>query len=144
MNLIRADELQPAQRRYRSRIDRHYVILYYHHIFHAQHRKQVMKVSKRHIVRCPVWIPAFAPIDEFGIAARDPGVVAPGVERSQGHRSIGKPHIENAVLAGMGGEELAQFRDDNLRAVECCPLHARKREYFTDSKRSKQKSGTAL
>src|SRR5438105_14955322 len=55
-------------------MDRHRAILHYHYVLHAHPRKQRVKASKCHIVRCPVRIPAFAPVDEFGIAARDPGV----------------------------------------------------------------------
>ena len=112
MDVVGADEFQPAQRRYCTGMDRHHAILHYHDVLHAQHRKQRVKASKCDIVRCAVRIPAFAPVDEFGIAARDTGVVAPGVERSQGHRGIRIPKVENAILAGMLGEKLAQLRDD--------------------------------
>src|SRR5919201_5714865 len=125
-------------------MDRHHLVLHEHHVLYAQHRKQRMKAAKRHIVRCGVWICALAPMDELSIAARDPRIVAPSVKRSHRHRRIRIPKVENAVVAGMRGEEVAQLRDNELRAVKCRALRASKREYLSDSERSEQKNGTAF
>src|SRR5262249_61813706 len=81
---------------------------------------------------------------ELGIATRNTRVVAPGVKRSQRHRRIRIPEVENAVVTGMAGEKLAQFRDGELCGAEARPLHAREREYLGDRKRSQQKYGTRL
>src|SRR5437764_8010791 len=123
-------------------MDCHYLIVYDHDILHTEHRKQGMKASEGDVIRRRFRVVAFAPLHELGVAARNARVVAPGVEHSHRYRGIRIPEVKNAVLAGMGGEKLAQLRDDDLCAVECCPLDACKREHLSNSKSSQQKNGT--